>query len=381
MKFSISSKELQTKLSIVSKVIQKKNTLAILDFAMVSCENERFFLTGASSNNQLTVPFDIRQTDSSKFSPFCIDASQFLAILGTLPEQPIEIEVDTSKNFATTVIYQGGDFKLSSQSAEHFPLHTPIKETTVAFALPSSVFIPCVKAAQTCTADDELRPQLASVALDVDAEGVTFVATDCHALYRYIYTHGVPFIKEGEPAMILVPRNLVSAIEAAIGKSEEVSIRTNGKKVEFVAGETVLLASTMEGKYPNYNTVIPQEVPYHAVLSVRDLAMAVKRVSIMANSATNMLVFTKKNGELSLSSTDYDFGRSATTILPCEDCTLPDGFKIGLKASQVSLLLGNIATDDVRMCFVAGNKPVLMKEVADNSVLTELLMPMSIENV
>jgi len=381
MKFCISSKELQSKLAVVSKVIQKKNTLMILDYAMVSQRDNQYYLTGASMDNQITVPFDIRSVDNGAFTPFCIDASQFLAILGTLPEQPIEIEVDETKNFNTIVRYEGGDFQLSSQSAAEFPLQSDIPDdvTAVSFKLASNILLPCVKAAQVCTVEDELRPQMSSVALDVNAEGVTFFGTDGHKLYRYQFVHGIPFLEKGSPAVILFPRMVVSALEATVSKAETVSIRTDGKRIEVVADGSVLMARTIEQKYPNCNSVIPKETKYHAVIAVRDLAMAVKRTSIMANVATGMLVLEKKADALTLCSMDMDFGRSANSVIPTTDCNLPDGFRIGFKASNLSLLLGNVATDNVRLCFNTPEKAALLKEDVENSALTELLMPMNIE--
>lgn len=382
MNFTISSKELQSKLSIVSKVILKKNMLRILDYAMVSLSDNKFFLTGASTDNQVTIALDLLMTSKGEFKPFCIDVSQFLAILGTLPEQPIELLVDENKNYSTVVRYDGGVFELASLPAAEFPVKATLsdEETKVAFNIPASVLLPCTKAAQLCAGDEELYPAMMAVALDVSVEGVTFVSTDRNKLYCYSYSHGVPFLTHGSPATILFHRTMMSALDGVVGKAETVAVRASDKCIEVSAGDAVLLAAGVNGKFPDYTRVIPKESRYHVKVGVSDLALAIKRASIMADTSTGLLILTKKTDGLTVHSYDINYGKSSTTRVASLDCNIPDDFRIGLKASNLLGLLGNISTSNVILQLSDPSRPVVIREDADNSALVELIMPMNIAN-
>ncbi len=378
MKFSVSSKELLRALTTVSKVIIKRNTLPILDNALVSVRDDRFFLTGSSSENTLTLPIDLRSMDKTPFRPFCLPVAMLSPILATLPEQPIELTIDDT-TFLATFRYQGGDFSVPAYDGADFPLPKEQDSTYVEFSLPTSIFLPAVKSASVCTADDELRPVLNAVALDVSNDGVTFAATSMHMLYKYVYSHGVPFITKGEPRLMMLFKKSIPAIDTAFAKSETVSLRHDGRKVIIEADGITLMVTDVEGKFPNYNSVIPDKSPYHIVMPVRDLLNAIKRVSLMSNSSTQIVSIRKQDGAVSLYTEDIDFSRKAHEDIHSDDCTLPDGFAIGLHSGKFHTVLSAISTDNVRLELTAPERAMIIREDAANSSLVELLMPMKLD--
>lgn len=378
MKFSISSKELLRALTTVSKVIIKRNTLPLLDNALVSVRDDKFFITGSSSESTLTIPLDMRSMDKAPFRPFCLPVAMLSPILATLSEQPVEMTIDDT-TFLATFRYQVGDFSVPAYDGADFPLPKEQEHTYVEFSMPTSVFIPAVKAASVCTADDELRPVLNAVALDVSNDGVTFAATSMHMLYKYVYSHGVPFVTKGEPRMILLHKKAISALDAAFSNSEEISLRHDGRKLIIDADGITLMVTDVEGKYPNYNSVIPTQSPYHIVMPVRDLINAVKRVALMANTSTQIVSVRKQDGAVSLRTEDTDFSRKANEALHSDDCTLPDGFAIGFRSTHFLTMLSAISTDNVRLELTAHDRPIIIREDAANSSLVELLMPMRLD--
>ncbi len=378
MKFSVSSKELLRALTTVSKVIIKRNTLPILDNALVSFLDDKFYITGSSPESTLTLPFDLRSMDKTPFRPFCLPVAKLSPILGTLPDQPVEMTVDDT-TFLATFRYQGGDFSVPAYDGKDYPVIAEREDTNVEFALPMSVFLPAVKSASLCTADDELRPVFASVALDVSNEGVTFVGTSGQLLYKYVYAHGVPFVTRGEPRLIILHRKAIPAIETAFAGAETVSVRHDGQKLILSADGITFFATDVIGRYPNYNSVLPAQSPYHIVLPVRNLSNAVKRVSLMSNSYMQIISIRKHDGQVALCAEDIDFSRRANEQLPSEDCTLPDGFAIGLRASHFQTVLSAVSTENVRLELTAPERAMIIREDSANSTLVELLMPMKLD--
>lgn len=381
MKFSVSSRELLRILKATGAVILRKNSLPILADHLFTRDGDKFFITGSSQENSLTMPIGITLDNGSDFQPFCLLAVDIIPLLGALPEQPITVEVDMSNHIAK-IIYQSGQVSVPVEDSAEYPRVSDVKEPKTSFDIEANIFFPAVKAANGCTAiDSTLRPQMSAVALDVQDEGVVFVGSDGHSLYKYSYQHGAPFLT-GSKVVILIPNTIAGQLQAPFAGVETLTIQHDGKHVCLKAGDITFTIRDIEQKYPNYNSVIPKNSPYHATLPVAALAGAVKRVQLMASDASNMVKLSKDGMFLNLSAEDYDFSKTASENLVLADVdnplTIPDGFAIGFKASSLLMLLGNISTDNVTLQLSEPSRAILVLEDAPNSALVELLMPMQL---
>lgn len=381
MKFSVSSRELLRILKATGAVILRKNSLPILADHLFTRDGDKFFITGSSQENSLTMPIGITLDNGSDFQPFCLLAVDIIPLLGALPEQPITVEVDMSNHIAK-IIYQSGQVSVPVEDSAEYPRVSDVKEPKTSFDIEANIFFPAVKAANGCTAiDSTLRPQMSAVALDVQDEGVVFVGSDGHSLYKYSYQHGAPFLT-GSKVVILIPNTIAGQLQAPFAGVETLTIQHDGKHVCLKAGDITFTIRDIEQKYPNYNSVIPKNSPYHATLPVAALAGAVKRVQLMASDATNMVKLSKEGMFLNLSAEDYDFSKTASENLVLAEVdnplTIPDGFAIGFKASSLLMLLGNISTDNVTLQLSEPSRAILVLEDAPNSALVELLMPMQL---
>lgn len=381
MKFSVSSRELLRILKATGAVILRKNSLPILADHLFTRDGDKFFITGSSQENSLTMPIGITLDNGSDFQPFCLLAVDIIPLLGALPEQPITVEVDMSNHIAK-IIYQSGQVSVPVEDSAEYPRVSDVKEPKTSFDIEANIFFPAVKAANGCTAiDSTLRPQMSAVALDVQDEGVVFVGSDGHSLYKYSYQHGAPFLT-GSKVVILIPNTIAGQLQASFAGVETLTIQHDGKHVCLKAGDITFTIRDIEQKYPNYNSVIPKNSPYHATLPVAALAGAVKRVQLMASDASNMVKLSKEGMFLNLSAEDYDFSKTASENLVLAEVdnplTIPDGFAIGFKASSLLMLLGNISTDNVTLQLSEPSRAILVLEDAPNSALVELLMPMQL---
>lgn len=381
MKFSVSSRELLRILKATGAVILRKNSLPILADHLFTRDGDKFFITGSSQENSLTMPIGITLDNGSDFQPFCLLAVDIIPLLGALPEQPITVEVDMSNHIAK-IIYQSGQVSVPVEDSAEYPRVSDVKEPKTSFDIEANIFFPAVKAANGCTAiDSTLRPQMSAVALDVQDEGVVFVGSDGHSLYKYSYQHGAPFLT-GSKVVILIPNTIAGQLQAPFAGVETLTIQHDGKHVCLKAGDITFTIRDIEQKYPNYNSVIPKNSPYHATMPVAALAGAVKRVQLMASDASNMVKLSKEGMFLNLSAEDYDFSKTASENLVLAEVdnplTIPDGFAIGFKASSLLMLLGNISTDNVTLQLSEPSRAILVLEDAPNSALVELLMPMQL---
>lgn len=382
MKFTFPIADMLRTLNVLGRVVQKRNTLPILDNVMITKPNpkeEIYFVTGGTAESMMTIQTNISMVDGSEFYPVCIPHGEFLQSLSSLPDQPITVVVDDQTK-AVKILYAGGEFTFAGYKTDEYPLLKSTRENLISVSVPSATLLPCMLSASVGAAkNDTLRPVLSSVYLDIQNEGITFVGTNGQALYRYIWSHGVPFISEGSPIGVMVPVHLVSAIKAAFEKSEDVSIRYDGLYISLTDGATTFVFRTVDGKFPNYNSVIPTDEPYHVTVDGKLLKQAMDRVSMMASTNSELVKITKTADGLLLESLDVDFSRAAKELLPIgKDSVIPDGFVIGVKSSTFLTMLSPIASDNVVLKLTAPERPIVLTEEG-NSALTELVMPILIK--
>lgn len=381
MKFNVSAKELLRVLKATGAVMQKKCSLPILLDHLFTERDGKFFITGSSPENSLCMPINLTLDSETDFEKFCLQCNDIIGLLGSLPEQPVEIDVDMQALVAKFK-YATGMVSVPVERADEYPAVAKMTTPTTSFEIETKILFPAMKAATSCcTPDDPLRPVFSAVCLDVQDEGVIFVATNGHKLYKYAYQHGLPFLT-GEKRVILIHNSLIGTLSAPFAGLETVTVTHDGKHMCIESGDIAFTIRDIEGKYPNYNSVIPSECPYHAILPVSNLIGAARRVSLMASESSNMVRLTKEGMFLNLSAEDNDFSKAANenlVLAEVEDAmNIPDGFSIGCKCAHIIELLGNISTDNVRLELTSNSKPILFKEDADNSVLTELTMPMQL---
>ena len=396
MKLTISTKSLLAPLKAVSGVIVKKPTLPILECALVEYIDENHaYITGSSPENALTVPIDLRLADDS-FTPFCLSLETLMPILSALPEQPLDIDIDMEKHLAV-FHHSSGVFSLPVQPGDEFPHLPELKEPLCVFEIPRDILLPAINAASACASNQEFKPVMCSVLLDVRQDGVTFVASDGHKMYKYAFDHGIPFLKQGDADGILLPANVVRAILSAFEKAEMIRVSHDGQRILFEAditqkgkktegeeqtslGTTSFSIRDIEGKYPQYDRIIPKDPPYQVKVPTKDLLGAVRRVDLMSPSASKLLKFSRCLEGFFVSTEDIETSRSAseTITVDADDINLPTDFAIGFKSDTLIQLLGNISTDDVLLLFTSAEKAILVKEADPKSPLTELLMPMKI---
>ena len=379
MKFTFPIAEMVRTLNVLGKVIQKSCPMPILQNVLITKpdpKEEVYLMAAGSAESMMTVKVNITMVDGTAFKPICIPHGQFLQVLSALPEQPITVEVD-DKTREIKVLYDGGEFVFAGFGTDEYPVLKSSHTNLVTVSVPTDILLPCVSNALLASAKkNELRPVLSSVYLDIKDDGITFVGTDGHNLFRYVWEHGVPFITEGKAAGVAVPNIFVSALLSAFDKVSEVKISFDGYCCTVSAGNITFIFSTSEQRYPNYSSVIPKEQPYHITLDRDRLKQSLRRVSMMASETNNLVKLTKQADGLLLEAVDIDFARSAKELVPLgEDSNIPDGFTIGMKSSSLLNLLSPIASTNVVLKLIDASRALVLTEEG-NSALICMVMPM-----
>lgn len=338
MRFTLSSTALSSKLIALSRVINSKNSLPILSDFVFEVEGNTLKLTASDSENMIKTSVELNESDED--GSFAIGNHDLLEAVKGFSEQPLTFEVDRSSNLAK-IVYQNGQFSLSIESADEFPQALQVGEGASTITIGSDLLGDCINRSIFATAQGELRPVMNGLYFDLTPECLSIVATDSQRLVR----NKVFAVSSDVPASFILPKKPATLLKNMLGKDvSEVTIRFDERNAEITFDDCIIICRLIEGRYPNYNAVIPLNNPNHLTVDRVALLSALRRVQPFANSS-NLVRFHIENSVLQLDAEDYDFSKTATERMACDYNGLP--MSIGFNGSSFIDMLSNFECQDI----------------------------------
>ena len=372
MRFTLSSTALSSKLVALSRVINSKNALPILGDFLFEIDGNTLHLTASDSENVMKTQLELTESDGS--FRFAIGNHDLLEAVKGFSEQPITFDVNLEQNLVK-ISYQNGLFSLPVDNADEYPVAQSVNEFAKTITLPNAVLAENINRTIFATAQDELRPVMNGIYFDLSADNLAVVASDGHKLVR----NKIFSVKSEEPAAFILPKKPASLLKNLLGKDGgDVTIRFDERNAEINYGDGVLQCRLIEGRYPNYNSVIPQNNPNEVRVDRLGLLAALRRVQPFANDSSNLVRFHVEGSTLQLDAEDYDFSKTATERMACDYNGMP--ITIGFKGNAFIEILGNIECPDVVIQLADSSRAglVLPNEQPENQEVLMLMMPMLI---
>jgi len=374
MRFTVSSTALSSKLNALSRVINSKNSLPILADFVFDINNGMLQLTASDSENVMTTQLEL--TDVDGYGRFAVGNHDLLEAVKGFSEQPITFDIDQQANIAK-ISYQNGLFSLPVESADEFPMAQKVSEGAIEIVIPNSLLAENINRTLFATAQDELRPVMNGIYFDLTPESLALVASDGHKLVR----NKILTIHSDQPASFILPKKPASLLKNLLGKDGgDVIIRFDERNAQINYGDGELICRLIEGRYPNYNSVIPQNNPNLLTVDRLSLLAALRRVQPFANDSSNLIRFHVEGGTLQLDAEDYDFSKTATERMLCEYNGQP--MSIGFKGSSFIEILSNFDCPEVIIQLADPSRAglVLPSEQPENQDVLMLMMPMLIND-
>jgi DNA polymerase-3 subunit beta len=374
MKFVVSSTELLNHLTAISRVISSKSTLPILDNFLFNLEENKVTITASDLESTLITWIELENTDG--IGEIAIPAKLLIDTLKEFPEQPLTFQVN-NETYAVDIFSENGKFSIVGQDGEEFPsLPTIDPESAVSIKLGHDVLLHGINKTLFATADDELRPVMNGILVELSTDDVTFVASDAHKLVRYKRSD----INADTESSFILPKKPAALLKNLLPREDfDVKLEFNDKNAHFELSNFKLVCRLVEGKYPSYNSVIPTNNPNKMQIDRLELYNTLRRVSVFSNQASNLVRLKLSGNQLVVSAQDVDFSISAVERLNCQ--YEGDELEIGFKSSFLIEILSNIASADVVVELSDPTRAGIMlpveKENDDEDVLM-LLMPMMI---
>lgn len=371
MRFTVSSSALSSKLNMLAKVIGSKNSLPILDCFLFQVANGEMSITASDSDN--VIKSTLALTDHDGEGEFCVPNRVILDALKELPEQPLHFDVDAAgEAVAIKIVYQNGLYNFTGQSAEEYPRTQSINDACTTVSLPTEMLINNISRSLFATASDELRPVMNGIYFDLTADALAIVASDGHKLVRSKnFT-----IKSESPSAFNLPKKPASLLKNILSKDgDDAIIKFDDRSAEIQFTDGVMRCRLIDGRYPNYNSVIPNN-PNEVTVDRRGLQSALRRVLPFASESSQLIRFHIESGRFEVSSEDIDFSTSAKEQLSCEYNGSP--ISIGFKGSSLMEILSNLTSDNIIIQLADPSRAgiIVPAEQPENEDILMLIMPM-----
>jgi DNA polymerase-3 subunit beta len=365
MKFIISSTLLLKNLQAILGVINSNNTLPILDDFLFDLENNSLTIT--SSDLETTMRVTVLTDMAEEQGSIAIPAKILVETLKTFPDIPIAFSINP-ENLMIEISAGEGKYKLSGHPSNEYP-RIPVLEDTTSITFNSSLMSQAINKTLFATGNDELRLVLSGVFCELSPDDVTFVATDAHKLVRYKRTD----VKSEESASFILPKKPLNLLKNIFSSQEvPVSIEYNRTNAFFSFSNINLVCRLIDGKYPNYDAVIPKDNPNRLIIDRHSLLTTIRRVSIFANQSTHQIRFKVNGQELMLSAEDIDFSNEARERLNCS--YNGEDMEIGFNSKFLMEMLNNIETDEISLEMSAPNRAGILTPVNSDNKNEDILM-------
>ncbi len=370
MNFIVSSTALLSHLQSIGRVINSKSSLPILENFLLKVQGNTLSLTASDLETTLVTSLEVE--NASGDICLAVNAKLLMDSLKEFAEQPLQFDIDEG-NLAVVVKTANGNYNFIGLRGDEYPTLPVLGDDAQTLTMPVEVLANGVSKAVFATADDDLRPTMTGIFFDIKPEDVTFVATDAHKLVRLKSMA----VKSGIESSFILPKKPAGLLKAVIAKEVgDVEISFDQKNIAFRLPTYTMVCRQIEGRFPNYNGVIPQNNPYRLIIDRVSLMNAARRVFAFSNQGTGLIKLAISNNQLVVSAQDIDFSTSAEETLVCQY----DGneITIGFKAPFLIDILNNINSSDIIMALADPSRAgvILPFENEADEDLLMLLMPM-----
>ena len=372
MKFIVSSSYLLKQLQVLGGIINNNNTLPILDNFLFNLDGSS--LTVSASDLETTISSKV-EVESSEKGSVCIPARLLLDTLKTFPEQPLTFTVED--NNTVEISSNHGKYALAYADGEEFPSAVELSDPS-ATIIQGDILATAINKTFFATGNDDLRPVMSGVFFQFSSEGLTFVATDAHKLVKYTRED----LTASETAEFIMPKKPLNLLKSILaGSEEDVTIEYNESNAKFTFENTEMVCRLIDGKYPNYEAVIPKENPNKLSIDRNQFLNSVRRVSIFSNKTTHQIRLKIAGSELNISAEDVDYSNKAEERLTCD--YQGDDMQIGFNSRFLTEMLNNLTSDDVSLEMSLPNRAGILTPVDgldEGEQVTMLVMPVMLNN-
>ncbi len=371
MKFTIAVKDLQKELSKIGGAISTSAVIPILEDFLFEIKNDSIMVTASDYDTFVKISIPVQNVEGE--GVIAIPAKIIMETLKALPDQPITIDID--ENNGVKLYSANGVYQLAGEQADEYPSMPNVNADKV-IEFDQSILQTAINKTLFAVSNDELRPAMTGVFLQIEEDSLTFVATDAHKLVKFKCFEPTGSSYQG----IILPKKALSLLKTALAAEGngliKMSINENNVKFEF--SDMVMTCRLIDARYPDYNAVIPKENPNVLTVNRNDLQNALKRLAIYSDKSTYQVILDLQQNKLNIKAQDVDYSNEAEETL---DCNYEGGeIRIAFSAKFMIDVLNVVETEDITLLLSTPNRAgiIVPSENNEGEELLMLIMPIMI---
>lgn len=374
MRFNIPCKAFCNAATAVSKVINSKNNLNILDNFLLSVEGQTLTITGSDMENLLSARVEITDVEGAR--RFCLGARRLVELLKALPDQGLTVSVN-DETLEVGIKYVGGEYNLNAIDGAEYPEYAAAEDSSepIEFEMSAPAMLKGLEYTIFAVGKDDYRPMMKGVYLDIVPEKVTFVATDTHKLVRYIDARKAP----GVTGNCILPEKPATVIRNVFTRDTTLTINMNRRNATISDGDFTFKCSFINGRFPPYERVIPQSSPFHMTVDRQAMLAAVRRVGVFVDPGYGLEKFKITPEKILLKSEDNNMCTCARETVACSY----DGpeMVIGFSAPFLIDFMNILPTEEINVELSDPSRAGVFRptENPEGTELLMLLMPMNVD--
>ena len=372
MKFIVSSSALLKQLSMINGVITTNPVVPILENFLFEISDSKLVVTASDLQTSMITQLEVEAKEEGNIA---VPAKILLETLKNLPEQPVTFSID-EETYSIEISSDNGRYKLAGENATDFP-KVPVVTDGYSVNMSSGVLASAINNSIFATSNDELRPAMTGVLLEMKDTSTTFVATDGHRLVRYRRED----IAADMDNSVIIPRKALNLLKTTLpGENTNVNVEYNASNAYFKFDTISMICRLIDERFPDYQNVIPTDNENHMTINRMEILSSLRRIAIYANKTTHQVRLKITGSELQISAEDLDFSNEANERLSCEH----DGedIEIGFNAKFLIEMLNILDSTEITMLLSAPNRAglILPKDKNDNEDILMLVMPVMLNN-
>lgn len=370
MKFEVSSTRLFAQLQTLSRVIAPKPSIPVLGGILFELHEN--ILTLTASDSEITIRTSVIVDAFEGEGKVVFGGKLLVDTLKEFSEQPLSFIID-DQNFKLIIKSQNGNYSFVGINGNEYPELAEMPAESRQMQIPAHILLDGINQTIYCTADDELRPVMNGINVDMMEDRIVLVATDAHRLVRF----SDMTVKTAEPASFILPKKPANLLKNVLTKEDsDIQMSFDSKTIRFEFGSTLIICRQIEGRFPNYNAVIPQNNQNKVIVDRQTLVNACKRVAVFSSPGTGLIKLSLEENSMKISAQDIDFSTSAEETIACSYNGMP--MAIGFKAPFLIELLSAVSSEEVmfELADPARAGLILPTDSQENEETLMLLMPM-----
>jgi len=372
----ISSSYFYKSLLKFSNVIVNKPLVPILEDFLIEIKDNKLKITTSDLSIIMYTYIDLE--DSYEPISIAIPSKILLDTLKNLPDQPIELIIDNTKNIVN-IVSKYGKYKIICDNGELFPV-VNINKSSQNIILNGKTILDSINNTIIVASHDSLKPVINSILFEFNDNNFTAVATDIHRLIRF----NTKLENNNLQNKFVVPKRFLSLVSDIIKEDSMINVYYDDKYIYFESGNDVLITTLIKDQYPDYERVIPKNYTNQLYVNRLDLISALKRLTNYTNGITFQIILKLTENNLELIAEDVNSENNGNENIEC--IYKGNNLSISYNIKYLIEILQNLSTDEVILEFSEpngnniSNKSTIIKPIQEpdeevNFDILALIMP------